>query len=146
MGKHNVPGIKQSGGMKGFPVLPAGEYKLLCTKADVVGSDKEPADLWKFQWDILEGPPTDDGKASKGQKFATQVRILAEEHPDYDRLGSMGVDELKSMVLAAGVSFKGEEINEQSFVGQSVFAKVVQTPSKTDPEKIFNNVRAWKSI
>jgi len=145
MAKFNVPGLKSSQGMKGFPLLSAGEYKVICTKAEVMASDKEPADLWKFKWDILEGPPTADGKSAKGQKYASQVRILKEEHPMFEEQSNMGVDELKSMVLAMGVSFKGDDLGPDGFVGQAAYVTVVQTPSKTDPSKIFNNNRNWRS-
>lgn len=146
MAKFNVPGIKNSTGMKGFPVLPAGEYKLTCTKCEVLPpKNPAPVDVWTFMWDIIEGPPMADGKATKGQRYSSRIQILHENHPDYETRGEMGVDELKSLIMAAGVTFKGEDVNPDAFHGTTVFAKIVQTPSKTNPDQIFNNVRDWKS-
>lgn len=146
MAKHNVPGLKASTGMKGFPTLPSGDYRLLCTKGEVKApKNPEPVDVFTFTFDILDGPPMPDGKPTKGQKYTARIRILQEEHPDYEEKASWGVDELKSLILAAGVTFRGEDIDPAAFEGTTVIATIAMTPDKADPAKFWNNVRAWKA-
>lgn len=154
MAKHNVPGLKASTGMKGFPTLPSGDYRLLCTKGEVKApKNPEPVDVFTFTFDILDGPPMPDGKPTKGQKYTARIRILQEEHPQYEQddkgnptgVAAIGVGELKDLTLAAGVTFRGDDIDPTAFEGTTVVATIAMTPDKHDPAKFWNNVRAWKA-
>lgn len=147
----NVPGIKNSTGLKQYKPYLDGEYQLECKAVDIKEpKNKSPADVWNFTWDILSGPPQEDGKSPKGRKFYNRVTIMHPEHPSMtgkEPADQRGVDELKSMILACGVEIsKGDKVVPDSFVGTECRAKITQEADKNDPEKIYNNVTAWMGI
>lgn len=146
----NVPGIKNSTGLKGFEPYVDGEYELVCQKVEIKEpKNKSPADVWNFTWEILSGPPQKDGKSPKGRKFYNRVTIMHPEHPSMtgkDPADQRGVDELKSMVLACGVELKKDGVNPDAFVGTECRAKIVQKADENDSSKVFNNVSSWMGI
>lgn len=146
----NVPGIKNSTGLKGFEPYVDGEYELHCTDVEIrAPKNNSPADVWHFTWEILSGPPQKDGKSPAGRKFFNRVTIMKEEHPSMvgkDVADQRGVDELKSIVLACGVELKKDGVNPESFIGTDCRAKIVQKVDENDATKIFNNVTSWMGI
>ncbi|NJL70576.1 MAG: hypothetical protein HC888_02630 [Candidatus Competibacteraceae bacterium] len=84
--KFNVPGLKNSTGMKGgFVTLENGDYLVNITKVEIKDpADASPIDVWTLTCEIQSGPPLADGKSSIGQKYWWRIRIYREEHPDFD--------------------------------------------------------------
>lgn len=149
MARANIPGLKKSTGLKSFAPLSEGEYELQIKEwKEKEDKNHAPIDIYGFTFEVLAGPPQADGSAAKGRKFWNDFRIKRAEHPDMtgkDPGDQMGVDELKSFIVAAGIELKGDSVNFDSAVGLEVGAKIVQTPAKTG-DKIFNNVREWFAV
>jgi len=144
-----VPGLKASAGTKSFDPLSPGEYTGVVRKLEIKDpKNMSPTDVWTFELEILSGPPQMDGKTAKGRKAWHRVNIFREEHPSYKAEWSdpksgqtqMGVDELKSMVIAFGVEIKGDSLNPDSFIGLEAGFEVVQTTDK-ESGKIYSNCK-----
>ena len=149
MARINVPGLKKSTGLKSFAPLVDGEYELLIKEwKEKDDKNNAPVDIYGFTFEVLAGPPQADGSGAKGRRFWNDFRIKRPEHPDMtgkDPEDQMGVDELKSFVVAAGIETKGDAVNFDAAMGLQVGAKIVQTKAKTG-DKIFNNVREWFAV
>lgn len=123
---YKVPGFKASTGMKSFEPLVDGEYELQVKTLEVKPPKKpSPTDVWTFEFNVLAGPPQADGKAAKGRRYMEFVSIMQEEHPSFPEWGHIGVDQLKSMALALGVTGKGDQLNPEAFVGTQMKAHIV---------------------
>jgi hypothetical protein len=151
MAAFTVPGLKASKGQTGFVPLEQGDYEFKCKECTVGKDPKQPAQLWTFKFEVLAGPPQADGSSARGKMHTEWVRILDDIHPNFKPEWSdpksgktqMGVDQLKSMVLAMGVSPKGDNLDPGAFQGMTCKASIVKVPSKTDREKFFTNTRNW---
>jgi hypothetical protein len=150
-----VPGLDKSKGMQsGFTAYVEGEYALEINSVELVESKKSAGTSWVFKHTILEGPNQDDGKAPDGRKLTTRIFIMGEDHPSEEQWGHIGVDELESMRMAAGVDKKGSSINPQDFVGEKVRAilRVKEEPAETKDGvtnpyagQKRNEVREWRA-
>lgn len=136
-GRVSVPGLGASKGMQGFLVLPEGEYRLEAMSCKIKPSDKSPCDLWNFTFKV-------HGGEFDGKRWSHRVTILSEAHPSYN---TIGIDELKSMCLAFGVTPKGDEISPDSFAGLFAMAKIAQKMGQDAQgnDKAENVVREWSS-
>lgn len=151
MAAFDIPGFKASKGQSAFVPLVPGEYTFKCKDVTVGDDPKQPATLVTFKFEVLSGPPQADKSAAKGKTHTEWVRILWNQHPNYNPewddpesgKTQMGVDQLKSMALAMGVNGKGNKVDFAAFLGQTCKAAIVLTPSKKDPSKMFTNSRNW---
>lgn len=140
----SVPGLKKSTGMSEFLPLVPGDYTLEVVSCEVKEPKQpQPRDDWHFKFKILEGPNQANGKPAKS--YYHMIFIKRPEHPDYNEEKTFAIDELKSMIIAAGVSIKGDEVNPESFVSTKLVASITQEPDYADNTKIRNRVKAWKS-
>ena len=148
---YSVPGLKASTGMKAFEPLVDGDYKLHCEKCEVKDpKNPSPTDVWTFTFKVLEGPPQADGKSAKGRRYMEFVNIMRPEHPSYKTEWSdpksgqtqMGVDQLKSMMMAMGVASKGDQLTTEAFAGTTCKAHITVEIGKNDG-KPRNRGRAW---
>jgi hypothetical protein len=137
-GRVTVPGLKESKGMQGFLVLPAGVYGLECTGCKIKPSDKSPCDLWNFTFKVLDGE-------FAGKRWGHRVTILSEQHPSFN---TFGIDELKSMCLAMGVEPKGNDISPDAFTGLKAIAKigVKMGTDANGADKEENRVNEWAAF
>jgi len=148
MAKVNVPGLKNSTGMKPFEPLATGRYgmKIMALKIEPAKSGA-PTNVWKFEAQILDGPDQDDGQAAKGRKFYFNVNIMdPEKHPDFEKNGHWGIDELKSICLAFGVAPKGDTLDPDAFLGTEGTADVIRKLEKdqnTGEDIPRNRVNKW---
>ena len=139
-GRVSVPGLKDSKGMQGFLILPDGTFSFECVSCKIKESANSPADLWNFQFKVLDGE-------FEGKRWGWRVTILRPEHPKFETV-KMGVDELKSMCLAFGVVPKGDDISPESFQGLKGAARVGQKMG-TDAqgnERPENRVYEWLAL
>lgn len=142
-----VPGLKDSTGMKPFVNLDSGRYKFRCTGYSVKPSDKSPADVHAFTFEVVEGPEQRDGKSSVGKRHMEWVTIMRKEHPNY-RPDQFGVDTIKSMCLAFGIAPRGDDLNFETFVGLEADAQLYQQPAPAATEdnpdpKVRVKISAW---
>ncbi len=153
MPKVTIPGLKESTGMKGLELLDPGRYVLLCKKVTTEESSKSPGTNWKFQFDIAEGigdaATQKSGRESSTMIFFENVFVMGELHPEYEKWGHIGVDQLKSMATAMKVPLKGNDIDPESFVGKRCIADIRQKADKkmkaedgVSP-RINNEVVSW---
>lgn len=147
MAKVTVPGLKASTGMKSFEPISSGRYKLKCIATKIEPpANAAPSDVWKFQFEITDGPEQPDGKSPKGRKYFDNVTIMHPEHPSY-REDQMGVDTLKSMCLAFGVvPGKGDTLDPDAFLGLEAEADIIKKLEKnesTGEEIPRNRVNKW---
>ena len=146
MSKVSVPGLKASTGMKPFEPVSSGRYKLRCISCKIEPpANAAPSDVWKFQFEILDGPEQSDGKSPKGRKYFDNCTIMHPEHPSF-REDQMGVDQLKSICLAFGVAPKGDSLDPDSFLGLEGEADIVKRLEKnesTGEEVPRNRVNKW---
>jgi hypothetical protein len=119
VGRVSVPGLKASKGVKEWRNPDAGPYRMVCTKVELKESQKSPGFNWIFNWKIISGPKQADGSDPKGLPVKNSVFIMGEKHPSFEQWGHLGVDELKSICLATGVSPRGDDINPESFIDQT---------------------------
>lgn len=141
----NVPGLKKSTGISERAPLVAGDYTLECVSCEVrEPKNPQPRDDWFFKFKVLDGPMQANGKAAK--TFTYWIFIKRPEHPEYDEEKTFSVDKLKSLITAAGVVFKGDDVNPDAFAGTRVVASIIQQPNFKDSSKIENEVTAWKSV
>lgn len=147
MAKITVPGLKSSTGMKSFEPLSSGRYTLKVLELKVEPSKRSPCDVWKFTFEVEKGPEQDDGRNPKGRKLYHNVSILQPNHPSFETV-TMGVDELKSMVVAFGVVFKGDDLDPDKFLGLSSEADVtVRLEKNQDDEEVKRNrIARWIEV
>ena len=144
MARYTVPGLKKSTGMTEFAPLVNGDYLLECVSCEVKEpKTPQPRDDWHFKFKVVDGPAQGNGKPAKS--YYHMLFIKRPEHPSYDEEKTFAIDELKSMILAAGVAIKGDDVNPDSFVGTKMVATIVQEPDYQDASKLRNRVKAWKS-
>ena len=151
---YKLPGFKASTGMKTFENLPDGDYELRCEKCEVKDPKKpSPTDVWTFTFTVLEGPPDVNGKPTKSRKYTEFVNIMRPEHPKYNPewddpastgKTQMGIDQLKSMALAMGVTGKGDQLNPDAFAGTECKCHIII--QKGNDGKDYNHGRAWAPL
>ena len=140
-----IPGLKKSTGMTEFAPLVNGDYTLECVTCEIrEPKQPQPRDDWYFKFKVLDGPLQENGKTAKS--FTRMIFIKRPEHPEYDPDKTYAVDELKSIIIAAGITIRGDDVNPESFVGTKVVATVIREPNFKDNSKIDNRVVAWKSV
>lgn len=132
MASYKVPGFKASSGVKSFEPLVDGDYELECVKCEVKDpNNPAPLDVWTFTFNVLSGPPQTDGSPAKGRRYMEWVSIMQEEHPQFREYGHIGVDQLKSIALASGVTGKGDGVNPDAFAGTKISAHIkLEVPKK----------------
>lgn len=149
MPRVTIRGLKESTGVKGFEPLDPGKYVLKCIKVESEESRKSPGENWKFSFQVIEGigntAVQKSGKEANGLPYRENVFIMGEAHPKYEAWGHLGVDQLKSMVIAAGIKLQGDEIDPQSFVGKTCIVDMRQREEKDQEGRpvIRNDVREW---
>ena len=153
MGKVVVPGIGASKGVQNnFEPLAEGKYVLKCTKCTVnPPKNPSPCDVWGFKFDVLEGPPQENGKPAKTRKYNMWVTIKHPEHPKYKAEWDVAdsgdtqysVDQLKSMMLAMGVKSTKGEVNPESFQGTTCGVTLKVQPKYNNPAENENNPVNW---
>lgn len=138
MARMTVPGLKASTGISEFLPLVAGDYIFAISKVEVKPpKNPAPMDVWHFSFEVLEGPKQANGKAAKSCKH--WITIKQPMHPAYDPEKTYAVDELKSIIVAAGVTIgKNDDINPDSFAGLKIKARVTQVPNYADASKMDN--------
>jgi len=142
--KVSVPGLKKSTGMIEFQPLVPGDYLLQIKSCEVKEpKDPQPRDDWHIKFDVLDGPNQANGKPAKS--YYHMIFIKRPEHPNYDPEKTFAVDELKSIIMAAGVAIKGDEVNPDSFVGTKLVATITIEEDYSDKSKMRNRFKAWKS-
>lgn len=154
MAGYKVPGFKASTGMKTFEPLVDGEYDLDCVSCEVKPpKNPSPTDVWTFAFIVKAGPPQADGSPAKGKRYMEFVNVMHPEHPSYKQEWNdpksgqiqMGVDQLKSMALAMGVTTdKNGNLNPESFRETSCKAHITVEIGKNDG-KPRNRGRAWSA-
>ena len=154
--KYFVPGFSVSKGLKKYAKLSSGTYVLECTDCNV-GEPKNlaPVDVWNFKFKILEGAPDAEGKSSVNRNVFHSLNILRPEHPKYKaewddpKSGAtqFGVDELKSIALAMGVTAnKKGEIEDEAFVGLKVKARLYYELARDGSGREFARLTDWESV
>jgi len=148
---YNLPGLKASTGMKTFEPLVDGDYELECVKCEVKDpKNPSPTDVWTFTFNVAGGPAQADGKPAKGKRYMEFVNIMRPEHPSFRQewldpksgQTQMGVDQLKSMMPAMGVTAKGDNLNPDAFAGTTCRCHITVEIGKNDG-KPRNRGRAW---
>lgn len=147
MAKVTVPGLKNSTGMKPFEPLDSGRYSFKCMVCKIEPAKTgAPTDVWKFEFQVTKGPEqSSDNRSPKGKKFFSNCNIMRPEHPDFEKY-TFGVDELKSMCLAFGVTPKGDVLDPDAFLGLEGEADVIKKLEKnesTGEEVPRNRVNKW---
>lgn len=141
MPKVTVPGLKASSGLTEYQPLTMGRYRLRFKNVQVKPpKNPAPLDVWHFEFEVLSGPPQPNGKKPKSWKY--WLTIKQENHPEY-KPDQYAVDELKTMVVAAGVALKGDSLDPESFAGLEIEADIGQEADRNDQEKMRNKVYAW---
>jgi hypothetical protein len=153
MGKVTVPNIGTSKGIQSnFDPLAAGKYVLKCIKCSVnPPKNPSPCDVWGFKFDVLEGPPQENGKPGKGRKYNMWVTIKHPEHPRYkpewddpeSGETQFSVDQLKSMMIAMGVKAIKGDVNPDSFAGTICSVELRVQPKYNNPAENENNPVNW---
>lgn len=144
MAKYTVPGWKESTGISERQLLVPGDYHFQCIKAEVrEPKNPQPRDDWYFQFAILDGPVQENGK--KAKKFTKMFFIKKPEHPDF-KPEQFSVDQMKSMAMAMGLSFKGEGVTPDAFLNGEFVGRVVRQPNYKDSEKIENEIAAYMPV
>ena len=138
-----VPGFKGSKGMTGF-LIPAGRYlfEINSVTLEEKKNDKGSGTSWNFKLGIKDGP-----EENKSPAYTHRVYIMNDDHESFEQHGHIGVDELKSMAMAAGVidDIKGESIDPEVFVGAKLVG-VVSVGKRKDTQEEQNNVRKWEAV
>ena len=154
MGTYKLPGFKGSTGMREFTPYVDGDYELVCDSCEVKPpKNPSPTDVWTFSFTIKKGPPQADGSSPKGKRYMEFVNVMQSDHPSYkpewDDPNSgktqMGIDQLKSMALAMGVTGKGDSLNPDSFAGTSCLCHITVETGKNDGKQ-RNRGRVWKAL
>lgn len=152
MPKVTVPGLKDSKGIAEFPLLDPGKYVVEIQKVDEEESKKSPGTNYKFRMKILEGigdaAVQKSGTKSSGLSYFENLFLMSELHPSFEEHGHIGVDQLKSMVIATKVPLKGDDLDFQSFVGKTCVIDVRQKPDNKfqnadGSPRTFNEVAKW---
>jgi hypothetical protein len=132
---------------KPFTPLDSGRYQLKITALKIEPAKSgAPTDVWKFTCEVVSGPDQQDGSQAKGKRFYFNINIMREEHPDYDRWGQIGVDEMKSATLCFGVAAKGNSFDADTFIGLEGTVDVALKMEKDEAsgeQRKRNNISAY---
>lgn len=152
MPKVTVPGLKESKGIQEFVLLDPGKYVVEVLKVDEEESKKSPGMNYKFRMKVLEGigdaAVQKSGTKAPGLSYFENLFLMGEMHPQLEQYGHIGVDQLKSMVLAFKVPTKGDDLDFQAFVGKTCVIDVRQvedkkTKNEDGSPRIRNEVARW---
>ena len=141
MAKIKVPGLNKASGKMSFDPLVDGDYLVQVTQApEIAPSRKGGGENWKFRLTVLDGPFQDkeetvspDGRVLFDNKF-----VMNEDHPSYEKYGHIGINQLKNMVDAFGVTVSSSDnIDPSDFVtGKPAWATVrTEVPTNDEGEK-----------
>lgn len=120
MPKVTTSGLDTSAGKQGVVPVEKGRYRLKIKSITGKDSNKSPCTTYCARFTVEAGPKQKDGKAPKGRPIAVYINVLHPEHPSYN---TIGVDELRSLLDAAGVKIsKGGSWNSDSAVDQVIEA------------------------
>lgn len=112
-----------------FGHVPPGDY--VCVFTNLGTSSKEGEDLVRFlESEIQEGEHA-------GRKFFDRLNFAAPEEWQIQKC----YQTIAELARAVGVTQTDKELKK--LMGKKFIARVVVTPSKTDPNKIFNNVKKY---
>lgn len=152
MPKVTVPGLKESKGIQEFALLDPGKYSVEVLKVDEEESKRSPGMNYKFRMKVLEGigdaAVQKSGSKAAGMGYFENLFLMGEMHPQYEEYGHIGVDQLKSMVIAFKVPLKGDDLDFQAFIGKTCIIDVRQEQDKKSKNddgtpRVFNRVAKW---
>ena len=116
---------------KDFEILPIGSYTMVCTSVEQATS-KNGRPRLDFMLEVVEnGNPDFNGKG---------IRYFA---PLPHEGNTKGMGFLTQVCVALGKPWAGASLNTEDYQGRTCTANVEQNPSKTDPTKIFNNIKSF---
>ena len=150
MAKRKVPGLGKSKGMQtDFPTFPAGNYTMLIEEYSEKESSKGTSTIHTFRMrciDVLDDKP--ENKEMIDKIYFHRMIEMHDDHPSYAQYSYIFVDELKSLVDAAGVEIKADALDFESFVDCEVVATLKLRDGKDEEgnPKPENVVRKWKAV
>lgn len=141
--RFNVPGVKASKGLTEYKNFVDGDYTLQCDFCEVKPpKNNSPTDVWTFKTKILSGPPQADGSLPAKKTYYFRINVMHPEHPSMfgkEPSDQRGVDEMKSLLNAAGLVPRGDDISPESFAGAVFGVHITERPDQNDPTKLYNN-------
>jgi hypothetical protein len=114
-------------------VIPAGEYRLICTKAELATSTNGKYDMVKLQWSV------GSGEFQNRVVFDQMIIKTTASDANAKQAVAIGHRRLKAMCLAVGVDKPNDTAD---FVGKKCNAAVII--AKSDEYGDRNEVRKYK--
>lgn len=154
-----VPGLSQSEGRAVFEPLPKAEYLLKVTAIET--KDKDDNGVITGTTFIVDSivenaenlPAGVDKSEVVGKSLRDWIFVMSPEHPKYNdvtksggTIGMIGVDGLKSFLMAVRVEIRADGFNEQACVGRFYEASVGTRnfKDKQGNDKVGNTVDVYR--
>lgn len=143
MSKIKIPGVGSAEGMKQLGPLPPGEYLLKVTKVET--KDKTDNGLVTGTTFVVTSqvlgaeklPPTEAVRDYVDRPFSDFIFVMSPNHAKYEdvatngtQIGMIGVNTLKSWLVACGVVIKNDEFDESKAIGKWYEARIGTRPYK----------------
>jgi hypothetical protein len=143
----HIPGISKIT-PRTFTPYRDGVYLMQVTGISSAPSQRSPGTTYKVQFEILEGPPQQDGTEPVGRTFTWNNFVMAPEHPSYHTetrngglIGEIGLTRLVEFLKAAGVEIDDDDAFEpEDAIEATVFAKLSISTDKEDDTVQRNEV------
>jgi hypothetical protein len=109
---------------------------------------------YQVSFSVREGPEQKDGSESEGGKYTHFVQIMLPGHPSYEEWGHLGVDELASIMDAAGIERKGDNAPTEEDFHEAGTVKVhlkrvnetIKKGKRAGEEVEKNKASRWKAF
>lgn len=160
MSKIKIPGVGSAEGMKQLGPLAPGEYLLKVTKVET----KDKTDMegvvtgttFVVTSQVLGAeklPPSESVRDYVDRPFTDFIFVMSPNHAKYadvaangTQIGMIGVNTLKSWLVACGVTIKNDEFDESKAVGKWFEARIGTRPYKdaTGQDRVGNTVYEYR--
>jgi hypothetical protein len=149
MAKRTVPGLGKSKGMQNdIPVYPDGKYAFEILKWDEKESKNGTSTIHTFRMRCIDTFDDKGGNRDMIDKsYFHRMIEMHDDHPSYEQWGYIFVDELKSLIDAAGIVVKGDAVDLAALEGKTVVGtlRVKEEQDEEGKPRNANVIRKWEA-